>query len=266
MRARFLFVVCGLLAGEAGAQSWQPREQQAAPNTGTTNANGTGASAQQNGRGANDATTARNEVESRGGADRASEKSDSSDGQRSWLERILNEPLGPLNLLMVALSTVIAGGGLYLAWSARDNSHRQLRAYISVKDAKADRNGLQLSASVMLANVGQTPARNVRMAAELLLVDPKLMDVLTTYEFRDVTVKGVVWGPGLDLPPLKADRVLNNDEAKIVVHDRSALVVLRGRVEYHDIFDNLQHTDFRYVLEIPGNHLVPHNSGGNDAT
>jgi hypothetical protein len=186
------------------------------------------------------------------------ERDDAEQAPRSIWERITGDPL-------MALLTV---GLLFFAgWQtiiSRTTARQQLRAYIALKDASADRNGLKLSAVVQLANVGQTPAKDVQVGCTFLLVSPDKMSELRDYQYAEQHTGGAVWGPGLDLGPVKTERTLTNDEALKAITNKTALIVLVGRVDYTDVFKRKRWTVFRYVME-PSGALIDHESGGNDA-
>lgn len=169
------------------------------------------------------------------------------------------------------LMALLTFGLLFFAgWQtiiSRNTARQELRAYISVKVASAIRDGLVFKAVIKFANVGQTPAKDVRTGAKILLVDKNRMSEVRRWEFEKKDgPPGVVWGPGLELAPLNAKRTLTNEEATKVIHDKTVNAVLVGGAEYVDVFGKKRTTNFSYVLDINSGEVTPHDYGGNDAT
>lgn len=122
---------------------------------------------------------------------------------RTWLDRVWDEPLGPINLALVFLSTVIAGIALWLTQQAKETSHQQLRAYIlldqpewAVKPMNSNEFAIQFS--VRIKNYGSTPAFKLTMASNggvFLATEEKLPDfaAMTPVEKRQARL---TMGPG----------------------------------------------------------------------
>ncbi|MEQ1812524.1 MAG: hypothetical protein ABL889_21530 [Terricaulis sp.] len=158
---------------------------------------------------------------------------------------------------------------LFAGWQvaiSRDTARRQLRAYIAVKGVDVQQRRDRIVAKISLKNVGQTPARNVRAGCKILLVPKGQTSELVDYEFPEDPQTGLVWGAGLELPPLSKTLDLNEQEAAAVSDTKTVIAFIVGCAKYQDIFGKRHFTNFRYMLDPVTDTVTSHRAGGNNAS
>jgi hypothetical protein len=191
----------------------------------------------------------------------------------SWWQGIWNEPLGPLNLILVFLSTLIAGTGLYLGWRANETSHQQVRAYVLLEAARLEIRRPEPDANLIhvamkLKNFGQTPAFDLSLASNGQFADAELnppnFDGMTPVEKRN---SRMIMGPGdeLEFPPFA---IKLTDEQTRALSKNRAWVYAWAVINYRDAFGAARRTTVfaKTEGEADGRWPVVPCKSGNEAT
>ena len=150
--------------------------------------------------------------------------------------------------LLAAGTIAIAFYTLMLFRDAREKGRKELRAYLGIKEAKIHRlpNG-QFQAVIVVENSGRTPAREVRRSLNVGW-GPR-----TGPEQGPDFPIGILTGQ-MQLAPTgqwETRQILWNlpekDIERIALHPTDRFAFVWGRVEYLDIYDELQHVNFRFI-------------------
>jgi len=167
------------------------------------------------------------------------------------------------NGIVAASATIVIAGFTLALWIAtillwetgeqqltlaRESSERQLRAYVTLKDAicHALVVGKKVTVHLPMKNSGQTPAYAVRIwvNVEILKIssDPDLAG--PSHKDEDEESAGVV-SSGLELhTPASSDDPLSQEDFDAIERGEKAVYV-HGRIDYIDVFKRACFTDFR---------------------
>ena len=153
--------------------------------------------------------------------------------------------------VLVVLTFVLACTAVAQFGLARRTAQRQLRAYVSVDraDFYCSEEG-EPSATIVLRNSGQTPARDVVSWASIDVLERRHEETLVPPEL--VAVSGTTLGANGVLTKFLRFRTLNTQEIADIAAG-SKVVYAFGKIEYRDVFGKLRTTSFRlgYLGAIP---------------
>lgn len=176
-------------------------------------------------------------------------------GER-WLWRLMRDPIAVITLLLFII------GGIQIEISRR-TSKRQLRAYITITVDHEGRWGAGDTPEVkfLIANTGQTPARNVRFAGRAEISDSNDIDMPT---LTDDAARMVIGAGQEDEKIIEANRDFFSDDIDEMFASRRC-VVCSGMVTYSDVFGDEWKTSVAVFFTGP-DFGIRYCRDGNDAT
>jgi hypothetical protein len=180
------------------------------------------------------------------------------------------EPISILTCCLVLVTIGLFVATMKIVKVTRQTAKRQLRAYVSARLADGEKIFLDenncLSVPLIIENHGQTPAHKLRKSAFVNIFKNPLQDVLDPPEYNGGSVTCLAPGQKSRMYPT-LPRALNGSEI-ISIKNKEGCFCVWGYLEYVDIFNNHQTTEFR--MYSTGNDLergeLAYCEKGNNAT
>jgi hypothetical protein len=152
-----------------------------------------------------------------------------------------------------------------------DTAKRQLRAYLSIKEAKSSRNDEErLVLQISFINAGQTPAYNVAVNITMHIHDVEDDFDYAVPSYADLPLRFGTIGPGRDFTVMRSRTETNGSEVEQWIKEGKTALVIYGEVLYDDAFDDPKATSFRIMYDAAAANSVDGTLSvcqeGNDAT
>jgi hypothetical protein len=169
-----------------------------------------------------------------------------------WIKNF-GEPLTVVTLLLFGATVALYIATRDLITDTEHTAERQLRAYIGVEPIHMGKtHSGEWAFQIAMRNYGQTPARAVQVNGGWEFQLPKNgQEELEAHHFAYLRTEN---SSSVDVYPTKAGTAfLAPFSAEFIqrfrTYDGPMRVYGVGRITYEDIFKNLQHTDFCFILD-----------------